>query len=462
MEVNAVNTEDIGRLKRALEDSISTGEFERSNDILQMIKGFHMTYDLLKSCKIGRSVGVLRKHPNKSIARMASEIVTSWKILCGAKETSGFDSTEEKYASMTLNDFLTLDLPDSLSSIKLFDGSVSFNENRSRIIKPPQISEVGPVVYWMSRDQRVQDNWAMIRAQQIALQQNTPLAVVFCLSPQFLGAPIRHYGFMLRGLKWLHSKLSHLNISFFLLLGDPVSTLPHFCNKYDVKTLMCDFSPLKISRKWKSEVLAQLGPNVAVHEVDAHNIAPCWKVSNKCEFSAKTIRPKIHNAMDIFLTEFPEVISHPYNWNTASNNGSPEYRELVGDEMWESVIDFLHVDTTVPELTRFESGEHSAESAMYDFISRIDSYSDNRNDPAIRNGVSHLSPYIHFGQLSTQRIVLEIKRAKGFSTPRALFPPGERTTGAHSYCEELVVRKELSDNFCLYNSQYDSIEGAHA
>ena len=37
----------------------------------------------------------------------------------------------------------------------------------------------GPVVYWMSRDQRTQDNWALLFAQKEGLKQKEPLAVVF-------------------------------------------------------------------------------------------------------------------------------------------------------------------------------------------------------------------------------------------------------------------------------------------
>lgn len=38
----------------------------------------------------------------------------------------------------------------------------------------PHLQErVGPIVYWMSRDQRVHDNWALIYAQQKAQQQGT-------------------------------------------------------------------------------------------------------------------------------------------------------------------------------------------------------------------------------------------------------------------------------------------------
>lgn len=34
------------------------------------------------------------------------------------------------------------------------------------------------------------------------------------------------------------------------------------------------------------------------------------------------------------------------------------------------------------------------------------------------------------------------------------------TESVNSYCEEVIVRRELSDNFCFYNPNYDRIEGA--
>lgn len=47
-------------------------------------------------------------------------------------------------------------------------------------------------------------------------------------------------------------------------------------------------------------------------QVDAHNIVPCWVASPKQEYSARTIRGKIHAQLPEFLTEFPPVICHPY------------------------------------------------------------------------------------------------------------------------------------------------------
>lgn len=47
-------------------------------------------------------------------------------------------------------------------------------------------------------------------------------------------------------------------------------------------------------------------------QVDAHNIVPCWEASDKLEYAARTIRPKITNKLTSFLTEFPAMKTHPY------------------------------------------------------------------------------------------------------------------------------------------------------
>jgi hypothetical protein len=59
------------------------------------------------------------------------------------------------------------------------------NRKRVRILKEAD-KKAGPIVYWMSRDQRVRDNWALLFAQELALQERVPMAVVFCLAPRFL------------------------------------------------------------------------------------------------------------------------------------------------------------------------------------------------------------------------------------------------------------------------------------
>ena len=123
----------------------------------------------------------------------------------------------------------------------------------------------GPVVYWMSRDQRAAGNWALLFAQQLALQRQSPLLVVFCLAPQFLGATRRQYAFLLRGLQEVEENLAKWNIPFCLLTGSPEKDLPVFVARHGVGHLVTDFDPLRIKRLWK-EVLPSLMPQLTVME----------------------------------------------------------------------------------------------------------------------------------------------------------------------------------------------------
>ena len=65
------------------------------------------------------------------------------------------------------------------------------------------------MVYWMSRDQRVGDNWALLWAQQEALIHQKGLLVVFCMIPKHLGASLHHYNFMRKGMVELQEKLGN-------------------------------------------------------------------------------------------------------------------------------------------------------------------------------------------------------------------------------------------------------------
>ena len=163
----------------------------------------------------------------------------------------------------------------------------------------------GPVIYWMSRDQRLCDNWALLFAQNLARESYSELAVVFNLVPDFLEATVRQYGFMLKGLQQVEKELEKHNIPFFLLQGKPEETISNFIKEKNVSTIVTDFDPLRIKRIWKRDFAK--GIKIPFYEVDAHNIVPCKYVSQKVEFGAYTIRPKIHRALPEFLDEFPNL-----------------------------------------------------------------------------------------------------------------------------------------------------------
>jgi deoxyribodipyrimidine photo-lyase len=292
----------------------------------------------------------------------------------------------------------------------------------------------GPVVYWMSRDQRTRDNWALLYAQERALQAKSPLVAVFCLVPQFLGATRRQYEFMLLGLQEVERDLSGKRIPFQLLPGQPEAVLPPLIDSVQAGCLVTDFDPLQIKRLWKAHVARSI--EIPFYEVDAHNIVPCWAASPKREYGAYTLRPKIQRLLPDYLEHFPVLKKHPFFWNEDGEKTD-----------WSQVIPHLKRDPGMAPVKEFPSGEKAAQKVLKAFIGKgLASYAADRNDP-LRDGQSNLSPYLHFGQIAAQRVAQEIQ---GSDAP---------ADSKKAFLEELIVRRELSDNFCFYNPLYDRVDG---
>ncbi|KAL7160289.1 hypothetical protein ABFS83_01G084100 [Erythranthe nasuta] len=317
---------------------------------------------------------------------------------------------------------------------------------RIRVLKQaPDPKPSGPVVYWMFRDQRLRDNWALIHAVHHAHRLEVPLAIAFNLFHQFKGAKARHLGFMLRGLKKLHSDLqSTLDIPFFLFQGEAVDTIPIFLKECGASLLVTDFSPLREVRKWKEEICNSVNESVSIHEVDAHNVVPLWVASEKLEYGARTIRGKINKKLPEYLIDFPDLATPQRKWASPINTVDWDYL----------IEDVVRQCAEVPELDWCEPGEGAALDVLTGvkngFLkTRLKNYSSERNNPLKPKSLSGLSPYLHFGQISAQRCALEARKV------RKLYP--EAIDG---FLEELVVRRELADNFCFYQPHYDSIQGA--
>jgi len=298
--------------------------------------------------------------------------------------------------------------------------------------RPPEPK--GPVLYWMSRDQRAADNWALLHAQREAWVREAPLVTAFCLVPNFLGATLRAYAFMLRGLAETETALRSLSISFVLLRGDPRHDVPALAERMKAALVVTDFDPLRIKTQWREAVAAAL--RVPLVEVDTHNIVPARYASPKQEYGAYTLRPKLRKLLPDFLTPIPAPRRHPWVW-----------RQDPGPVAWDEVLKQLRVDRSVGEAPDLAPGSAAGLRVMRRFLrEKLAEYPRASRNPAV-DGLSNLSPYLHFGQVSAQRVALEVSRAA--------VPAPARDT----FLEELIVRRELADNFCLYNSHYDSPEG---
>ncbi len=137
-----------------------------------------------------------------------------------------------------------------------------------------------------------------------------------------------------------------------------------------------------------------------VEEIDGHNIIPSKYISNKQEYNAMTFRRKVYKNIGFFLNNLKN--------KKASNN--------------------------------------EAKKILNEFIlSKLDSYNKFKNDPS-KDATSNLSAFINYGFISAQRVAIEIIKSKA------------QNESKEAFLEELIVRKELAENFCLYCKNYKELK----
>lgn len=277
-----------------------------------------------------------------------------------------------------------------------------------------------------------------------------PVVAVYNLEPGFSGAELRQHDFKVRGLKLLAKDLEKLGIPMFVEVGDrPHRRVAERANELDAAAIVTDFSPLRRPRRWVEEV--SRAARCAVLEVDAHNVVPPWIASEKKEPYARTLRPKLARLVPEFLTPFPKAKAPSVSWDGPSPKTD-----------WDSILRDARLDQTVLPVGWAEPGAAAARHKLSTFIRyRLDRYALDRNDPNVE-GQSGLSPYLHYGFIAPARVALDVLEAAGRKPEDAVHPQKNAsadTDGAAAFLEELIVRRELAENFCFYEPKYDSLEG---
>ncbi len=280
----------------------------------------------------------------------------------------------------------------------------------------------GFVLYWMSREQRVCSNFALLAALEYGVSRSIPVVVALCVSADFLGALPEAFAFMGEGLKEVEEALKAKNIPFRLLYGEPPVAVADFARSIGAEAVFVDSDPLKIKKVWNRQFLGLF--DGSVFEVDSRCVVPARLVSQKKEFAAYTIRPKITKLLPDFLKQAVDI---------PVQSGKPEFY----------INDYSRFEG-LPKNRFLRGGYSEAKRLLGLFLSKkLDGYAAYKNDPT-KDFCSDLSPYLHFGQISSLEVALAVKGVEANEESKA------------SFLEELIVRRELAENFCLYCEDYDN------
>jgi deoxyribodipyrimidine photo-lyase len=311
---------------------------------------------------------------------------------------------------------------------------MSIQPTRIQPLNDADICKGDYVLYWMQQSQRAADNHALEYAVQQANKLDRRLLVTFGLMDDYPEANLRHYTFMLEGLKETQATLESRGIRMVVRWGHPPEVALKLGGRASM--IVCDRGYLKHQRAWREQVAQQA--NCRVVQVESDVIVPIEVASDKAEYAARTIRPKIKRHLETYLVGLkPTQVKHP-------SLGI----QLKGLDLndTEKLLRKLNLDRSVgPVSDFFKGGTSQAVKRFKRFIRyRLNHYDQHSNQPQT-DDISHMSPYLHFGQISPLYLALQINPV-----------PDSLKESKEAYLEELVVRRELAMNFAFYTSNYDT------
>lgn len=288
------------------------------------------------------------------------------------------------------------------------------------------------VLYWMQQSQRAEFNPALEFAIDQANELGLPVVVGFGLTTNVPEAPAHAYPFMIEGLREVERQLAERKIPLIVRTGSPPNVALELATR--AALLVCDRGYLRWQREWRWALEGRA--DCPVLEVEGDVVVPIESVSTKAEYAARTIRPKIRRQMTEFLK--------PLSPRTPRQTIDLDVEGLdLGD------LDKVLAATEVAEsnIPHPVGGTSAARGQLKRFIREtLADYPDRRSHPEDEEGVSGLSPYLHFGQISPVEIALAVRRAD--ADPDAV----------EAFLEELVVRRELAMNYVYYTPNYDRFD----
>ncbi len=306
-------------------------------------------------------------------------------------------------------------------------------KERIKVLNKKEVKRGAYVLYWMQASQRTECNHALEYAIIKANEFRKPILVFFGITDAFPEANERHYVFMLEGLREVEQSLEERGIQMVILHKSPEMGAVQLAKKASLAVV--DRGYLKIQRRWRNDAARQM--DCPLIEVETDVIVPVEEVSIKEEYAAATIRSKIHKKLNHFLVPLKQK-------DPAIDSLSLDFESFVIENIGRA-LSKLGVDRSVKKVNSFHGGAKEALNQLEIFLEgKLDRFPEFRNDPTL-DYLSHMSPYLHFGQISPLYVALKVLETD--------------SPGKDAFLEELIVRRELSMNFVFYNGRYDSFEG---
>lgn len=336
-----------------------------------------------------------------------------------------------------------------------------------RINDRPLRPERGWVVYWMVAARRTGWNFALDRAAEHSQELGLPLVVLEALRCDYPWASERFHRFIIQGMADNQKALAGSPASYFPYVEETpgqgrglLQTLAEQAAVVVTDDFPAFFLPQMIDAA--GSIL-----DVRLEAVDSNGLFPMSAFDR--EFAtAYSFRRAVQKGLDQHVGDLPLE--------------QPCLDLPVGEALPESItrrwpgadLDILlgrpgglaeiPIDHSVPAVP-VDGGTRAAIRTMQAFLDdRLEHYSDRRNRPEV-NGSSGLSPFLHFGHISSHQVFVELMRRQGWSPEDVVPPANGRRAGwwgvsqnAEAFLDQLITWRELGFNVCHSRKDHDSWE----
>ena len=311
---------------------------------------------------------------------------------------------------------------------------------RTRIVeKQLEQSKSAPrfVLYWMCTAVRSDENPALDVARLLASQRRVPLLIYHSISEDYEFASDRHHMFMLQGARDVQRQFSELGLSYAFHLATRDDRRTHLVELARQSGLVVtEDMPVGPPRRFR-EALSKRA-NTPIVCVDTSCNAPMQLVGKAYTraFEFRSATKQIY--AERIGREWPEAKGNPAQYDFSSLPF--ESIDLQNSNLSE-LISRCDIDHSIGPVFDSIGGSSAGYERWEDFKNnRIKHYARHRNN-ALRNGVSRMSPYLHYGMVSPFRIAREASNVGN--------------EGSEKYLDELLIWRELAYSFCFYREDYD-------
>jgi deoxyribodipyrimidine photo-lyase len=294
------------------------------------------------------------------------------------------------------------------------------------------------VLYWSQMNRRAAANHALQYAIELADERNLPVLCYEGLTCTYPQASDRMHTFMLQAVPETARRMRDMGVGYCFYLrrrrADANDVLYRLAQQ--AAAVVTDDYPVFIAAAHNRSVPDHL--EIPLFAVDSSCIVP-MSLLPKREYAAYTIRPKIHKLLPEHFHPAPAK-KPAVRWSAAP----PEFHVDVTPQNIASLVAECEIDHRVAPSLTYSGGYPEAARHLQTFLERhLKSYDKERNEPS-RHATSNLSPYLHFGQISSLEVALRVKDyAADHDLDSAVF------------LEELIVRRELAFNFARHVLQVD-------